>query len=618
MRFRFRSSALASLVLLALTASGARGVPTRAFPHPAGVTFDVGTHMDVNNLDMVVTNFGSLAYDLGTGNAGLIYPKGTLKTSVFAAGIWIGAKVGGATTVALGEYSQEFTPGPMLGGTFQADQAAFHNFTFSPTSPLGGSDLHDYIAQGGPTDSTGGAQVLGDETIWSVFNDADPGRHTNLAGSTAPLGVEVQQTVYAVHQPGPLDNAIFVRWQLLNKGGHQLDSTYVSFWSDPDLGGATDDLVGCDTTLALGYCYNATNADALYGSTPPAVGITLLRGPIVTQAGQPAMLGMTSFQKYINGTDPSSPSETYSYLRGQNKDGSPLHVLDDPLQPVTTYAVSGLSPGSTSSATNWLDSNPADRRMAITTGPFSMAPGDIQVLDFLICVGQGGDRLSSIADLRSKVTVIRSYFTPTAVQSARVTLDPQPIQLGAGDPWLTATIEPDGFDVASIVPSSVLLDGSVRADPDFAEVGDHDGDGRLDLRVRFARAAVDPLLVPGTVRVALSGSLASGDRFEGAGTVLVIGGPRRPLTLSTGRNPFQPSGTLRFTTTRPGAVRLRIFDAKGRLVRSLLEGGSYGAGPHDVVFDGRNAASRPLPSGIYWARIDAAEGAATTRLVLLR
>ena len=35
---------------------------------------------------MVVTNTGSFAYDKGTGNAGLEFPKGTTKTAVFAAG----------------------------------------------------------------------------------------------------------------------------------------------------------------------------------------------------------------------------------------------------------------------------------------------------------------------------------------------------------------------------------------------------------------------------------------------------------------------------------------------------------------------------------------------------
>jgi len=97
-------------------------------PHRAGATIDNSGRMDVNNLDMVVTNHGSIAYDLITGNSGLIYPKGGTRTAVFAAGLWVGARVAGETRLAIGEYSQEFTPGPMAGGTFQPDVPEYRNY----------------------------------------------------------------------------------------------------------------------------------------------------------------------------------------------------------------------------------------------------------------------------------------------------------------------------------------------------------------------------------------------------------------------------------------------------------------------------------------------------------
>ena len=96
---------------------------------------------------------------------------------------------------------------------------------------------------------------------------------------------------------------------------------YVSLWADPDLGGSTDDLVGCDTTLSLGYCYNATNSDQTYGSAPPAVGYDFFLGPR-TPLGD--TLGLTSFNKYINGTDPASSDATYNYMQGLLPDGSDL------------------------------------------------------------------------------------------------------------------------------------------------------------------------------------------------------------------------------------------------------------------------------------------------------
>ena len=386
-------SSEAAAALKPTTGSARRGQPRRA-----AATIDNSAHMDANNLDMVVTNHGSFAYDLLTGNAGLIFPKGSTKTAVFAAGPWFGAKVNGQVRIAVGEYSQEFVPGPMAGGTFSPTSNAFRSYKISRGNTTSADYLNWPVSQGAPVDSTGAPALLGDVMIWSVYNDADPNSHTNNAGSTNPLGLEIQQSTFAYNRSGALGNIIFVKFKILNKGGNQLDSMYVSAWSDPDLGGATDDLVGCDTLRSLGYIYNATNADQLYGATPPSVGYDFFRGPIVP-SGSPGVndtLGMTSFNKYINGTDPRSSGETYNYMQGLNADGSPI------IDQVTLLPTHFQVPGDPVAGTGWLDTSPADRRLQLSTGPFSMAPNDSQEVTIAIIVGQGTDRLSSITDMKNK------------------------------------------------------------------------------------------------------------------------------------------------------------------------------------------------------------------------
>ena len=63
---------------------------------------------DANSLMMFVTNTGSFAYDktvlLGKSD-GLYFPKGTNKTVIYAAGFWMGGKVGGGVRTAAAEYS---------------------------------------------------------------------------------------------------------------------------------------------------------------------------------------------------------------------------------------------------------------------------------------------------------------------------------------------------------------------------------------------------------------------------------------------------------------------------------------------------------------------------------
>ena len=416
-----RGVVLATLVLF-VAAPDVLGAPRAGVPAPprkgakvrrAATIIDNNDRMDANNLDMVVTNHGSISYDLETGNAGLIYPKGGTSTAVFAAGLWIGAKVNGEVRAAIGEYSQEFVPGPMANGTFQPDLPEFRNYRIERGNTSSTDWINWPVSQGAPVDSLGNPALLGDEMIWSVFNDADPSVHTNDAGNTPPLGIEVQQSVFAYNRSGPLGDVIFVRWKFLNKGGNTLDSTYVSVWSDPDLGGFTDDLVGCDTTRSLGYCYNATNQDGQYGATPPAVGYDFFRGPIIRDSTGAVIdtLGMTSFNKYINGTDPAAATETYNYMSGVHADGSPIHICDDPSLAITTFQVSGLNPGAPNACPgNWLDSNPADRRLFLSAGPFTMLPGDSQEVYTAIIIGRSTDRIASIQDMKTKDDLAQVVF----------------------------------------------------------------------------------------------------------------------------------------------------------------------------------------------------------------
>lgn len=410
---------IAALLLFALPVADASAAPPgmrssrRPAAHRSAAVTDNAGRVNANNLDMFVTNHGSFGWDLSTTGPGLIYPAGTTKTVLFAAGIWVGAQVNDTIRTCIAEYSQEYSPGPMYQGTFQVDQPSFRNYRLES----GNTTSTDYLSwpslpvpsgQGAPLDSMGNPLQSGNLTLWSAYNDADPTQHTNgSAGRTKPLGLEIQQTSFAYSRQGALGNIIFLKFHIINKGGNRLDSTYVSIWADPDLGDASDDLVGCDTTLSLGYCYNETNNDAVYGSAPPAVGFDFFRGPIVQRSpGVYDTLGMTSFNKYINGEDPTSAIEAYHLMQGLQKDGSPLHVNNDNLQPVTTFQF----PGDPVANTGWLDSGGNDRRMQLSTGPFTMAPGDSQDVYCAVIVGQGSDRLSSITDLKQSDAEAQQVF----------------------------------------------------------------------------------------------------------------------------------------------------------------------------------------------------------------
>src|SRR5262249_46075873 len=53
-------------------------------------------------------------------------------------------------------------------------------------------------------------------------------------------------------------------------------------------------------------------------------------------------------------------------------------------------------------------------------------------------------------------------------------------------------------------------------------------------------------------------------------------------------NPLNPRTTFAFSLPVAGRARLNIFDVRGRLVRTLVDG-QFPAGRHEVIWDGTNA-----------------------------
>lgn len=77
-------------------------------------------------------------------------------------------------------------------------------------------------------------------------------------------------------------------------------------------------------------------------------------------------------------------------------------------------------------------------------------------------------------------------------------------------------------------------------------------------------------------------------------------------------NPAGRATEFRFRIEGGGPVRLRVFDLRGRLVGTLLDG-RLAAGDHTVALD-----TRPLASGVYFARLETAAGMVSRRVTVLK
>jgi hypothetical protein len=416
----------------------------------------VYTWININKISTVLRDNGTADIDVTQNNSGLVYPKGSQKTAIYESGLLWAARIAGDPQVRVGgsAYSSGMQPGKLLSPGVGEDPNLPKNRIYRVRPDFRTCDLSSEITDehktateireqyerdwnewpwndGAPFVDVDGNKVYdprvdvagvkgASQTVWFVANDNNVTNVYNLYGSQ-PMGIECQYTVWAYAQEGELGNMIFKSYLMINKGTNRLDSMYVCQWSDPDLGFANDDLVGCDTTLSLGFVYNSSTVDQTYGSLPPpAAGFDFFQGPRVPSPGSTAIfrgqtipgyrnLPMTAFFYFINSNpnledptrgDPSGATQFYNYMRGRI--GRSGQFFQDPQGVPTTYCLTG----DPITGTGWLDGRdfPADdRRMGLSSGPFTMAPGDTQeIVVAEICAGAspGVDRLAAVSLLK--------------------------------------------------------------------------------------------------------------------------------------------------------------------------------------------------------------------------
>jgi hypothetical protein len=223
---------------------------------------------------------------------------------------------------------------------------------------------------------------------------------------------------------------------------------------------------------------------------------------------------------------------------------------------------------------------------------------------------------------------------------ATVDIDPNTLNLKSKGRWVTCYIEfPEGYDVYDVDLGTVALtaiDGET-IDPLYREgptsIGDYDSDGIPDLMVKFNRRdliailkeIVDP---PADVELTVSGDLIDGTTFEGSDIIRVIW-PGGPQTAGQGNlpsvfalyanqpNPFHSMTTLRYALPKNEQVRLSVFDASGRVVKTLVHAQKE-AGYHTVRWDGRDGSGCDLPNGIYFYKLETGDFTEMKKMVLIR
>ena len=318
--------------------------------------------------------------------------------------------------------------------------------------------------------TTRDVRLFGDTTIWFVFNDKG---NTHSESQGPSIGMEIRGQAFAFATNDEVNNMTFYNYEMINRSTFTLTETYFGQWIDADLGGPTDDYVGCDAERGLGYCYNGDNNDEGgngingYGTVPPAVGVDFFEGPYADNDGIDNPLtqnvsvalanngipykglglgygdsivdneryGMKKFVYYNIGGgahpgdgDPTSALDYYNYLRGIWRDGSNMvwggnghfssggTVLADLLFPGDSDPLFWSTKGVPSTPTDWTEISagnaPGDRRFLESAGPFTLEPGAVNDLTVGIVWARAvsGDNFSSVQVLRTADDKAQALF----------------------------------------------------------------------------------------------------------------------------------------------------------------------------------------------------------------
>ncbi len=297
--------------------------------------------------------------------------------------------------------------------------------------------------------------ILGDQAMFLVYNDMlQPHAYTD--GEGVGLEVQVMPFTYSGHSQA-LDQTVFLRYRVINRSATTYNDSFVGLFHDFDIGCSNDDFIGTDPSRNLFYAYNWSDFDesclgALgYGASPPAFGMTILKGPLVDADGTdtptgnllPAWNGIgfgdgsvdnerhgLARSIYYNRegsqhtTDPTTITHFRGYLDARWKNGLPLTYggtgySTDPgaipcfyMFPGANDPVGAGTNGVPQPSWSELVPTPAipDRRGVMSTGPFTFEPGEHLDLLFAYVYARSNDgALASVAALQARTDSVIAF-----------------------------------------------------------------------------------------------------------------------------------------------------------------------------------------------------------------
>ena len=355
---------------------------------------------DGNEFVVSLTNYGIVAHDVLTGDAGGFWPSAYPgENYIYGSGLLFGGIVDGNndgildTLVSVGYNPQsEFVPGeaedkPLYSNKYER----VYNSSYAwPPRDYYGYVIHD--------------SIVSVSDMYAAFSDLDASQH--FTNENYPIGIVVHMSSYTL--PGTLmNNTVIIRCIVKNvrHDNQTIHDAYAAWAYDMDIGNesgsSANDLIGFIDTLTynnikehISTVYQfQTDSEPGWHDRPGIPSVVLLETPIaqtdidlyhdgsyIIPAGDP--IGLTAMGYYSLATFPSTKEERYQVLAGYD------HMNFNPSDPEAYYMPfpqwgQGMAgyPGQTQSESG-------DKRFSMSTGPFDIAPGDSIIYTFALIINE--------------------------------------------------------------------------------------------------------------------------------------------------------------------------------------------------------------------------------------
>ncbi|MGB0390035.1 MAG: T9SS type A sorting domain-containing protein [Salibacteraceae bacterium] len=408
---------------------------------PSGVML-----LNQNNVQTLTHSAGDLYWDFTQSQYEV--PKGSGLSTTFSGGLWLaGTDLSGQLKMAVAKYRN--TGSDYYAGPIDANGQTLNCNDFDRVWPITRSEVSDFrsnptlttqnimnwpgrnnpnlaytkdvdLAPFVDVDNDGNYNPLngdypdfkGDGASFSVFNDIG---NLHTESGSDQMGVEVHLMAYAYSTNNQVNNATFYEYTIKNKGANDLFDMNIGIFTDFDLGGSRDDLVGCDINRNLGYIYNGDGLDEDaggvlgYGKNPPLAGIKMVGLP----TKENNTYSMNSFKALGSSpnTDPNLAIHYYNLLNGMKMNGG-FDTL--PNGDSVLFQYSGI-PGGTGISECSSGNAPGERKILMNFGTFDFAQKEEITFTFANIYARGTNPnystcVDGISVLQEAADTVQAHF----------------------------------------------------------------------------------------------------------------------------------------------------------------------------------------------------------------